>query len=183
MSIRATRTRQSSTQQRRPLHPIPLASPRDGSSFHLGWAKGNFSCSDQTRDHSARRAGEDSLGNYSDGPGRYRISAMVLSEQAAGCCAHQRPRSALRVDRAPDCTTLCRQEGPASFLSAGNFVYSDVSMKARCRAPRPTSNITCRRQTSSTRNTSGLNSSPSCRGTRNVAPRACPSALSHSEDS
>jgi len=38
--LQATRTRQSRTQRRRPLHPIPLVSPRDVSSFrHLGFGR------------------------------------------------------------------------------------------------------------------------------------------------
>src|SRR5271156_1921601 len=44
-SIRATRPRRPRTRQRRRVHPIPLVSTRDGSSFRdLGLAEGNFSC-------------------------------------------------------------------------------------------------------------------------------------------
>jgi hypothetical protein len=40
VSTRATRTRRPRTPQRRPLHPIPLVLPRDGSSSrHLGFRR------------------------------------------------------------------------------------------------------------------------------------------------
>src|SRR5438132_13438621 len=62
-------------QHRRPLHPISLVSPRDGSSFSLPLALGeaNFSCFNR-RVISSGEPANVRFGNYSDDAGPARLS-------------------------------------------------------------------------------------------------------------
>ncbi len=145
VSIQAMKTRRPRTQQRRPLHPIPLVSPRDGSSFrHLGSGRSELLLF-QPKNHIERRAANVRLGNYSEDAGAARLSDIGdgASYQAARCGARQRRRSAHRVVTAGP-TVLCHVVRRARFraivrLSTSNAPgrISSPSCGARCLSGAP----------------------------------------------